>query len=75
MVPPGGNTRERNRGRAVFGGGESPTADNVMEYLNIQSGGRTVDFGDLHKQADGTPSGDAVASSSWYKRRYLDSSC
>ena len=23
MVPPGGNTRERNRGRAVFGGGQS----------------------------------------------------
>ena len=61
MVPPGGNTRERNRGRAVFGGGESPTADNVMEYLNIQSGGRTVDFGD--HSAGGTPSGDAVASS------------
>ena len=61
MVPPGGNTRERNRGRAVFGGGESPTADNVMEYLNIQSGGRTIDFGD--HSAGGTPSGDAVASS------------
>ena len=60
MVPPGGNTRERNRGRAVFGGGESPTADNVMEYLNIQSGGRTIDFGD-HSAT--TPSGDAVASS------------
>ena len=61
MVPPGGNTRERNRGRAVFGGGESPTADNVMEYINIQSGGRTFDFGD--HSAGGTPSGDAVASS------------
>ena len=61
MVPPGGNTRERNRGRAVFGGGESPTADNVMEYINIQSGGRTFDFGD--HSAGNTPSGDAVASS------------
>ena len=61
MVPPGGNTRERNRGRAVFGGGESPTADNVMEYINIQSGGRTFEFGD--HSAGGTPSGDAVASS------------
>ena len=60
MVPPGGNTRERNRGRAVFGGGESPTADNVMEYLNIQSGGRTIDFGD---HSANTPNGDAVASS------------
>ena len=60
MVPPGGNTRERNRGRAVFGGGESPTGDNVMEYLNIQSGGRTFDFGD---HSANTPSGDAVASS------------
>jgi len=61
MVPPGGNTRERNRGRAVFGGGESPTADNVMEFINIQSGGRTFDFGD--HSAGGTPNGDAVASS------------
>ena len=60
MVPPGGNSRERNRGRAVFGGGESPTADNVMEYLNIQSGGRTIDFGD---HSANTPNGDAVASS------------
>ena len=60
MVPPGGNSRERNRGRAVFGGGESPTADNVMEYLNIQSGGRTIDFGD---HTSTTPNGDAVASS------------
>ena len=61
MVPPGGNTRERNRGRAVFGGGESPTADNVMEFINIQSGGRTFDFGD--HSAGNTPSSDAVASS------------
>jgi len=60
MVPPGGNTRERNRGRAVFGGGESPSADNVMEYINIQSSGRTVDFGD---HTSTTPSGDAVSSS------------
>ena len=60
MYFPTGNTTNRGRGRAVFGGGESPTADNVMEYLNIQSGGRTIDFGD---HSGNTPNGDAVASS------------
>ena len=45
MVPPGGNTRERNRGRALFGGGS--TIDNTIQSLNIQSQGNTEDFGDL----------------------------
>ena len=45
MVPPGGNTRERNRGRALFGGGS--TIDNTIQSLNIQSLGNTEDFGDL----------------------------
>ncbi len=49
MVPPAGNTRERNRGRAVMAGGMSyPTANAPMiEMLEIQSGGHTQDFGDL----------------------------
>jgi len=45
MVPPGGNTRERNRGRALFGGGS--TIDNTIQSLIIQSQGNTIDFGDL----------------------------
>jgi len=45
MVPPGGNTRERNRGRALFGGGS--TIDNTIQSLSIQSLGNTEDFGDL----------------------------
>ena len=55
MVPPGGNTRERNRGRAVMAGGMAyPTiAGTMIEMLEIQSGGHTQDFGDL-------PSGRSV---------------
>ena len=45
MVPPAGNTRERNRGRALFGGGS--TIDNTIQSLNIQSLGNTENFGDL----------------------------
>ena len=60
MVPPGGTTTERGRSRGVFGGGESPTSDNVMDYLNIQSGGRAVDFGDTSIT---TPTSPAVSSS------------
>ena len=49
MVPPGGNTRERNRGRGVFGGGVNgaPSHTNNIAYINIQSQGNTEDFGDL----------------------------
>ena len=49
FVPPGGNTRERNRGRAIMAGGMAyPTANtNIIEMLEIQSGGMTQDFGDL----------------------------
>ncbi len=49
MVPPGGNTRERNRGRAVMAGGMMyPTiAGEEIDMLEIQSGGLTQNFGDL----------------------------
>ena len=49
MVPPGGNTRERNRGRAVMAGGMMyPTiAGEEIDYMEIQSGGLTQAFGDL----------------------------
>jgi len=45
FVPPGGNTRERNRGRAIFAGGSrSPSLD--IQVLDISSGGIAQDFGD-----------------------------
>ena len=43
MVPPGGNTRERNRGRAVISGGRNGHA---MQFINIQSQGNSITFGD-----------------------------
>ena len=45
LVPPGGTTTQRGRGRVLFGGG-SPT-DNAIQYFNIQSQGNAQDFGDL----------------------------
>ena len=55
MVPPGGNTRERNRGRGLFGGGyttvPSAAALNTIFLVEIQSLGNSVDFGDLNKAA------------------------
>ena len=51
MVPPGGNTRERNRGRAIFAGGaRSPGLK--IQVLDIASGGIAQDFGDLLNTAD-----------------------
>ena len=56
MIPPGGNTRERNRGRAVFSGGytgpsgSGQTGTTTMEFFNIQSGGRSIEFGTLSEQ-------------------------
>ena len=48
MVPPGGNTRERNRGRAAVGGGyDGSSVRNEIEYFNIQSMGTVIDFGNL----------------------------
>ena len=48
MVPPGGNTRERNRGRGlIMGGAVSPGSTNTtqIKYFDIASGGITEDFG------------------------------
>ena len=49
FVPPGGNTRERNRGRGVLGGGyvHPSTGHNTMMYIEIQTQGNAQDFGDL----------------------------
>ena len=46
MVPPGGNTRERNRGRAVIGWANNPV-NTGMDVFNIQSLGNTTEFGNL----------------------------
>ena len=47
LVPPGGTTAESNRGRGVFGSGETPSNDKVMDYVQIQSMGNAIKFGDL----------------------------
>ena len=50
FVPPGGNTRERNRGRGLIFGGYSPSPAahvNTIQFVNIQSFGNAQDFGDL----------------------------
>jgi len=51
MVPPGGNTRERNRGRGlVMGGGRTTPSSagvNNITFIEIQSQGNAQDFGDL----------------------------
>ena len=46
MVPPGGNTRERNRGRAVIGWANNPV-NTGMDVFNIQSMGNATGFGNL----------------------------
>ena len=46
MVPPGGNTRERNRGRAVIGWANNPV-NTGMDAFNIQSMGNATAFGNL----------------------------
>ena len=49
MVPPGGNTRERNRGRGLIGQGKNTTSPSNIKgisLIEIQSGGTSFDFGD-----------------------------
>ena len=49
MVPPAGNTRERNRGRGVIRGGMTPNSSaltKIIQYIEMSSGGNTIDFGD-----------------------------
>ena len=49
MVPPGGTTTQRGRGRGVFAGGYRHNAIyyKSIDYINIQSSGNFIDFGDL----------------------------
>ena len=50
MVPPGGNTRERNRGRGLILGGAtgSPSTNtDIIKYFDVASQGITETFGNL----------------------------
>ena len=48
MVPPGGTTAQRGRGRGVMGGFyAAPSYTTRMDYLNIQSLGNSTQFGNL----------------------------
>ena len=60
LVPPGGTTAESNRGRGILFAGQSPGADSTIQYVQIQSQGNAIKFGNLsaNKSAVG-----AVASS------------
>ena len=44
-----GRTEERGRGRAIWGGGQNGSSNELstMDYLDIQSSGIAIDFGDL----------------------------
>jgi hypothetical protein len=46
---PTGPTEQRSRGRGVFGGGQTPTAINNIDYVTIASTGNSIDFGDLYQ--------------------------
>ena len=63
MTLPKGTTTQSNRGRAVFGGGwtSAPTNVNTMDYVEIQSMGTAVDFGDL-TQVEGWAGASGAAS-------------
>ena len=50
MVPPGGNTRERNRGRGIIAGGCTPLTSSI-DFFNIQSQGNSIKFGSLQSGA------------------------
>ena len=47
MYFPTGDTSQRGRGRGVVGSGETPCNDKVMDYVEIQSMGNAIKFGDL----------------------------
>ncbi len=60
MRIPSGPTEQRGgRGRAVFGGGQTPTDINTLNYSTIASTGNATDFGDLVQTANLIASGVA----------------
>ena len=59
MTLPKGTTTQRGRGRALFGGGYlTPGFDGGISYLEMQSSGNTIDFGDL-SVSRGAPASNA----------------
>ena len=50
MYFPTGRTEERGRGRGLFNGGGGPI--NTIQYIQIQSSGNSLDFGDLTSARD-----------------------
>ena len=62
MIPPAGNSRERNRGRGLWMGGYAPSTYRTMiDFVNIHSLGNAVEFGQL--SATGLGEGSECASS------------
>ena len=47
LTLPKGTTTQRSRGRGVFGGGNSDSTNDTIQYVQIQSQGNALDFGDL----------------------------
>ena len=47
MYFPTGDTTQRGRGRGLIAGGSNPTNTNGIEFINIQSQGNSISFGDL----------------------------
>ena len=47
LTLPKGDTTQRGRGRALIAGGSTPSVTSDINFLNIQSSGRSIDFGDL----------------------------
>ena len=47
MYFPTGRTEERGRGRALIAGGSTPSVTTNIDFLNIQSSGRSTTFGNL----------------------------
>ena len=64
MVPPGGNTRERNRGRGISFGGDNNTTS--ILFVDIQSEGNAQDFGDLTAATVASPGACASSTRGLY---------
>ena len=47
LTLPKGDTTQRGRGRALIAGGSTPSVTSNINFLNIQSSGKSIDFGDL----------------------------
>ena len=71
MVPPGGTTAQRGRGRAVFAGGNrTPDNDsNIIDYVQIQSSGSSIDFGDLTQEREAL-GGSGNETRGWFASGY-----